>query len=97
MVMIRRGTVVTWRMAVAVALIQAGRQRHQLVISMKAVAVCQWRWFCAAVANELGVANGNLFALIPGQLNGASRFFGDDTLVATLMQQRINRLNLIPA
>ena len=45
----------------------------------------------------LGVADGELLALVARQLDAASHRFGDRALEAALLQQRVDRRAMVPA
>lgn len=80
------GHVVVGHMVVMVTMICMGRQRRRhLAVGDRVVVIGASQRINICMANILSIADGHLFALVPGQFDGTSDIFRDDPLVSTLM------------
>lgn len=95
--MVQRGMMVVGHVVVMVTMICVGRQRRHLAVGDRVVVIGACQRINVCMANILSIADGHLFALVPGQFDGTSDIFSDDALVSALVQQGVNRLYLIPA
>ena len=98
----RREARVARRMHVVVSVVVVVVVGHVVAGRRVTVAAARARRSChlgdaVLVRGELGVADRQLLALVTRQLDAASQLLRDVALVATLAQERVDRLNTVPA